>query len=735
VHSFVEVAFPLPLHQTFTYEVPKGFDPIEIGHRVLVPFGKRTLTGYVVGRADSAPNVETKEVCAALDDIPILTPDLISLIRKMSRMYGVAFGEAIATAIPPGLTRQSRRKIVAIDRDGTPNHPEQKTIFLRLKKSKGLDYVTLVRKTPSLVRILNTMEREGWITVDSVLKKERARESKRKRKEEESSFQSAPQVRLTDEQQFACSTIGDALRGQTFKSFLLHGITGSGKTEVYLQMSAETLKSGRTVLALVPEISLTPQFVGRFKARFGEGVAVLHSARSESARLIDWKRILRNEVNIVIGARSAVFAPLKNIGLVIVDEEHDHSYKQEDGVHYNACDLARIRAEEERSVLLFGSATPSLETFESVQRFEVTRLELSSRATGQELASVEIVDLRQEFSKWGEKGLFSERLRQAIEETLDRKEQAVLFLNRRGFAPTVFCPSCGSTVRCPNCSVSLTYHERDRNHLCHYCGYSQPSDLACPTCSQPKLIPLGIGTERIEQEIQFRFPDARILRMDRDTVRKKGKHETILASLAKGETDILVGTQMVTKGIDLPNVTLVGVLLADQSLHFPDFRSAERTFQLLTQVVGRSGRGTKKGRAIIQTFQPEHYAIVAGAEQDYAKFYAQEIGYRKELRYPPFSSLSLIEISGKDPEKVRQYSTWLAQQAHKGNKDREIDFMGPTPALIAKVNGRSRFQMLVRSPRGPKSAAFSRWLVSTAEKPLEENDLQIELNIDPYQFL
>jgi primosomal protein N' (replication factor Y) len=489
------------------------------------------------------------------------------------------------------------------------------------------------------------------------------------------------------------------------------------------------------VLALVPEIALTPQFVGRFRARFGEEVSVLHSARTEGERLAEWRRIRRGEARIVIGARSAVFAPIDRLGLVVVDEEHDGSYKQEDGLRYNGRELARFRAERDGAVLLLGSATPSLETFESARTDELGLLSLTERPGGGSLPGVELVDLRKQVDRGGTQGVFSEELREALARTLGDGHQAILFLNRRGFAPAVLCPACGESVRCGHCSVALTLHDRDGILLCHYCGRSRPRTLPCGGCGRKDLLPLGVGTERVERELHWLFPDARIARMDRDAVRRKGEHERILARLARGQTDILIGTQMVTKGLDLPNVTLVGVLLADQALHLPDFRSAERTFQLLTQVVGRSGRGARSGRAIVQTFQPDHYAVAAAARQDFDAFFGREITFRRELRYPPFSSLALLQFSGRDKETVRKAALWAGLQARKHNRNAEVDFLGPAPAPVAKVADETRHHLIVRSPRGPAAAAFARWLSETAREPLAARGVKLTLDVDPYRFL
>ena len=737
--QFVEVAFPIPLDSTFCYDLPQELESVRIGDRVLAPFGKRLLTGFVLDRHSQPQAFVTKGICAILDDVPLLTPSLIALARKMTEIYGVPLGDAIQAIIPAGLIRQTRKRVFPIEREGSPllekDRTEEMQCLVRIRKSKSLDWATMVRRTPHRIKFLHRLEKEGWIKIESVLTTERAKNRKRGKLEcDDPTFNVAPNVVLSDAQEAALGKINAAIEKSQHRRFLLHGITGSGKTEVYLRAAASAVNKGKGVLALVPEISLTPQFVGRFRARFGDIVAVLHSARSENERLFEWKKIRSGKATVVIGARSAIFAPLENIGLIILDEEHDGSYKQEEGFLYNAKTLASIRAKKENSVLLFGSATPSLEIYHEAKIGGLELLQLPDRVTGHVLPSVRIVDLRKEFDAFQKGGLFSKELTYAISETLAKDKQTVLFLNRRGFAPIVLCPTCGESLRCPNCSVSLTYHESDQKHLCHYCGFLKSKTDSCGNCSQSKFVFLGTGTERVEQELRYLFPDAKIGRMDKDTVSRRGSHEKILKQLLKKEIDILIGTQMVTKGIDLENVSLVGVLIADQSLHFPDFRAAEKTFQLLTQVVGRAGRGKERGLAILQTFQPDHYAIVSSATQDYESFFTQEIEYRKQLQYPPYTSLALMELRGKDDEVVQAISHWLCKQArlHSKSQKENFDILGPSPAPVRRINRETRYQILVKSR---KTAPFVRWLAKEASRVLKENQVTLKVNLDPYHFL
>lgn len=738
----VEVAFALPLDSTFTYNLPSDMADVSLGHRVLVPFQRRSLTGYVVDLPAEAGAIETKSIHAVLDESPLLTEELIELVRFMAKMYGASFGECLQTVLPAGLIRQSRRRLIRTDQEGEPKNEEERRWVERIGKSRtGLSWVTVIKREPKALKLLRSLEREGWIRVETVLETERARTPKKLKArtaiDPEKMFAARSITELSTDQTHAVAMISDALSKREPHSFLLHGITGSGKTEIYLQMTSRALEQGRNVMALVPEIALTPQFVGRFQSRFGDSIALLHSARSETERLAEWKRIRTGEVRVVIGARSAVFAPITNLGLIVLDEEHDHSYKQEDGLPYNARDLARFRSKRDGAVLLVGSATPALETYHSALSGEIDLLQLPKRVTEHNLPEVEVVDLRKEAETSGEKRLISARLREAIEDVLGRDEQAVLFLNRRGFAPFVLCPTCGEGLSCTSCSVSLAYHKSEDAYLCHYCGHSEAAGSACQSCGQAKLIPIGIGTERIEQELRYLFPDARIERMDRDAVRGKGKHEAILTRMAKRQIDILLGTQMVAKGMDFPHVSLSAVLLADQSLHLPDFRAAERTFQLLTQVVGRSGRGDRPGKAMIQAFQTEHYAIAAAAEQDYLRFFDQEIEFRKRLKYPPYGALALLELHGREEEAVRGAAIWLGREVQKilVKSKNGIEVLGPAPAPLRMIQGRTRYHLLVRSEPGGKAHAFCRWLAEEARKTVFPRGVSVRADLDPYRFL
>ncbi len=513
-------------------------------------------------------------------------------------------------------------------------------------------------------------------------------------------------------QRDAVKAIATAIDARRDAGFLLYGITGSGKTEVYLRAADEALSRGRGVIVLVPEISLTHQVVDRFRARFGERVAVLHSGLSGGERFDQWRRVREGAAPIAIGARSAVFAPIRDPGLLVIDEEHDPAYKSEEGFRYHARDVAELRARAARCPLVLGSATPDVETFYRAERGELERLVLPARVTPRPLPQVEIVDMGAEQRRRGKRALLSTALRHALAATLAAGQQAILFLNRRGFATLVYCFACGHAIRCKRCDVSLVYHatgvpprrsEPEEGELrCHYCGHVEPPHSRCPACGSAEGGLLGFGTERVHEEVRAMFPHARVARFDRDTTARKGEQRRILADFHRGAVDVLVGTQMVAKGHDVPGVTLVGVIHADLGLHFPDFRASERTFQLLTQVAGRAGRGDEPGRVVIQTFLPDHYAIALARTHDYPSFFREELRRRKPHGYPPFRALLQVALSGKQAARVEQAARELAQlatSAPRGEPTESFAVLGPAPAPVAKIRDRFRFHLVLLGAR------------------------------------
>jgi len=539
-------------------------------------------------------------------------------------------------------------------------------------------------------------------------------------------------VTLTAAQAEAVAAISGTV-GRAYQPFLLWGVTGSGKTEVYLRCIARCIETGLTALVLVPEISLTHQLVARLRARFGDRVAVLHSALSEGERWDEWRKIERSEVAVAVGARSAVFAPLPRLGLVVVDEEHDSAYKQEDGIRYNGRDVAVVRARIAGCPVVLGSATPAIETFHNGRSGRYAVLELPARVEARPLPAVDIVDLRRS-GKLGRVVLVSSPLAAALKANLAVRGQSLLFLNRRGFANFLQCVQCGDALVCPNCSVTLTWHRRRQALRCHHCDHTIPPPPACPSCGGLSLSAWGAGTEQVEAALRTMVPGARVGRMDRDTTSRKGSQQRILAAWERQEYDILVGTQMITKGHDIPGVTLVGVLLADHSLNFPDFRAAERTFQLLTQVAGRAGRGDRPGRVIVQTLQPEHFSLACAAQHDYGRFAELELAHRRELAYPPFSRFVLIRCEGPQPEATEAVARACAEQARQA-AGKTAEVLGPTPAPIERLRGRQRWHLLIRSRSSTAVRRVAAAARAATTRAARAGDVRVLVDVDPYAML
>jgi len=546
---------------------------------------------------------------------------------------------------------------------------------------------------------------------------------------------------LNSEQKEIMKQIMEGIKSGRYSPFLLCGVTGSGKTEIYLKSIEEVLKQGKEALVLVPEISLTPQLVNRFRARFGDNIVLLHSRLSPGERYDGWRRIQKGMVKIAIGARSAVFAPFSHLGIIIVDEEHDTSYKQEEKLRYHARDLALVRAKIEGTVAILGSATPSLESYYNSKIGKLTLLQLTERVEGKPLPKIEIVDMREESSgiKSRSKEL-SNRLKEALLERLNHHQQSLLFLNRRGFAPFVVCWECGYVFGCPNCSISLIHHQRGRNLMCHYCGYTLSTPNNCPQCGGIRIQLLGWGTERLEEDVKALFPKAHVERMDRDTTRGKGGHKKVLKRFIASDGGILIGTQMIAKGHDIPRVTLVGVVSADLSLNFPDFRSSERTFQLLTQVAGRAGRGDIPGEVIIQTFNPHHYSIRASQRQAFSQFYEEEIKFRRELNYPPFGRLINFKMEGNSKSTTSAFAEQVGRLANslrdKTSKyRRDIEILGPSASPWEKIKGKYRYQMLIKGSPLTTLRSFASHLLHQIPIALRGGGVKFYVDIDPVSLL
>lgn len=592
----------------------------------------------------------------------------------------------------------------------------------------GTEKVTAVKEMKELgfsTALLNEAAKNGWLTF---IEKEAYRDPFANQ-----TFEKTTALSLNAEQQVAVETILQSVQEQQSQTYLLEGITGSGKTEVYLQVIAEVLNQGKTAIMLVPEISLTPQMVQRFKSRFGEHVAVMHSGLSQGEKYDEWRKIERGEAEVVVGARSAIFAPIENIGVIIIDEEHEASYKQEETPRYHARDLAIWRSEYHHCPVVLGSATPSLESRARAQKNVYQRLRLTQRANqAATLPTIDVVDMRQEVEN-GNVSSFSMSLQEKLQERLEKNEQSVLLLNRRGYSSFVMCRDCGYVLPCPNCDISLTLHIDSKTMKCHYCGHEERIPYRCPNCGQDKIRYYGTGTQKVEEELQTLLPDSRILRMDVDTTRRKGAHEKILRTFGEGQADILLGTQMIAKGLDFPNVTLVGVLNADTALNLPDFRSSERTFQLLTQVSGRAGRAEKPGEVIIQSFNPEHYAIQLAKAQDYEDFYTKEMYIRHRGDYPPYYFTVQITASHPEENEAAKQMFQIATKLKQGLSPQAI-LLGPTPNAIMRVNNRYFYQVIIKYKQEPMLQPLLKEILTDTQRATARG-LKLSIDAEPMNFI
>ncbi|PJY98712.1 MULTISPECIES: primosomal protein N' [Bacillus] len=546
-------------------------------------------------------------------------------------------------------------------------------------------------------------------------------------------FKKTEPLPLTDEQSAAFEPIRQTLDNDEHKVFLLHGVTGSGKTEIYLQSIEKVLAKGNEAIVLVPEISLTPQMVNRFKGRFGSQVAVMHSGLSTGEKYDEWRKIHRKEVRLVVGARSAIFAPFENLGMIIIDEEHESSYKQEEMPRYHAKEVAIKRAEHHSCPVVLGSATPTLESYARAQKGVYELLSLKHRVNHQVMPEVSLVDMREELRN-GNRSMFSVELMEKLEETIAKGEQAVLFLNKRGYSSFVMCRDCGYVPQCPHCDISMTYHRYGQRLKCHYCGHEEPVPHTCPECASEHIRFFGTGTQRVEEELTKVLPHARVIRMDVDTTSRKGAHEKLLSAFGEGKADILLGTQMIAKGLDFPNVTLVGVLSADTTLHIPDFRSAEKTFQLLTQVSGRAGRHEKPGNVIIQTYTPSHYSIQLTKSHDYEAFYQHEMAHRREQSYPPYYYLALVTVSH---EEVTKAAVTAEKIAHflKSNCGADTKILGPSASPIARIKDRYRYQCVIKYKQETQLSALLKRILEHYKREIEQKHVMISIDMNPYMMM
>jgi primosomal protein N' (replication factor Y) len=797
---YVKVAIMLPVWNTFTYSVPEtliGTDPV--GSVVLVPFGSRRVSGIVLEVMEQLNDGVNPHEIKPIDDLlpgPFsLNEEMLEFIQKAADYYFYPIGEALKHCLPPGVTSFTLKSLVITEEglknlNNEENSAEINRVLELARLNKSISSIKSLKRSV-IMDLLN----RGWIEIKSLTKsprikpkierlirfKEIPQDTVLSEKEEnflnflkkhievststirrdfpaiyrdlkqlikkglveevEREVNRIPESELDGDvqevrelnqfQKDAVEKISESIHSKIHNVYLLYGVTGSGKTEVYLRVIERALEYERGAIYLVPEISLTPQLVLVLRKRFGENVAVMHSAMSDGERFDEWRRTRTGRSKIVIGVRSAIFAPVQNPGVLIVDEEHDPSYKQEEKFRYNARDLAILRARLNNIPVILGSATPSIESYYHAKAGKYILLKLPERVKKREHPVTEVVDMRNEKNT-----LISERLKEGIIETIKKNEQVILFLNRRGFSPFVLCVECGFRFMCPNCSVSLVYHSYNGTLRCHYCNYAILLPEVCPSCRGVKLRNFGVGTEKVEQEIEKLVPEARILRLDRDTTGSKSSYTRAFMQMKAGEKNILIGTQMVTKGFHFPDVTLVGVILAEQGLQFPDFRASERTFQLLTQVSGRAGRSEKKGRVIIQTFDPEQSAVQNALSQDYELFYNNEIHYREELNYPPFSSLAAIRINGTDNSRVsalsKNISNAILQLIQKHKIETQLKVLGPAPAAIFRLKKLYRWIILLKSE---KIEIIHKVMHELFELSILKRERGVILDIDPQSLI
>jgi len=743
VEELASVAVGRPVKGPFTYLVPPELEGrLRRGQRILVPFGRGRALGFYLGPGRPPEGGGTlKPVSALLEDVPALPDDVLALVEFAAAYYRHPLGEALRAALPPGLTDPSEgpepspdvvRSVVVV------GSPSVDTLRRAPAQAAALGYLLAVggraeldelgRAVPGARAAVQRLVARGWVQVE-----ERALEPT-----VAEGLGLARPEQLTEAQAAALGELQRALDAGGFQPFLLQGVTGSGKTEVYLQAAEHALARGGGALVLVPEIALTPQLVGRFRSRFGSGVAVLHSGLRDRERLLHWKALRAGTVRLAVGVRSAVFAPVRDLALLVVDEEHDPSFKQDEKLRYQARDLAVVRAKQAGATVVLGSATPSLETVENARRGRYRRLRLPARVDDRPMPSVELVDLRRVRPRPTgtpeQPPALSPPMVNALGEALGRGQQAILFLNRRGHSTAVVCEACGQGVPCSRCDVSLTFHLRGRNLQCHYCGEARPVPDRCPGCGGP-LVPVGAGTERIETEVAERFPSARVARLDRDAATTAERLTELLSRFARGEIDVLVGTQMVAKGHDFPGVTLVCVVSADTGLLLPDFRAAERTFQLVTQVSGRAGRGQEPGRVLVQTWNPEADAVARVPAHDYDGFAEHDLAWREALAWPPFSRLVAVRIEGQDPGETAAVARKLGDRLAVllPGPATGVRLLGPAPAPLARLRGKSRWQLLLKAPR----QALLGPLLDQLERDLEvlPGAVRVVLDVDPGAML
>jgi primosomal protein N' (replication factor Y) len=779
------VTLEIALRKEFDYFIPPELaDQVEVGSRVQVPFGARKVLGCVTGLAEESAHVRLKPILKVIGAQTLVTPKILRLARWIGDYYCCAPETALKSVLPEAVRHEQANwrerlyvRALPVDAESPKLPKRQKEVWRILEERRELPLSELLALAETTAATVRHLEDRGLVTIAPEI-------SERDPYAREHILPTQP-LPLNPAQARALDAITAAMDGnqskvQSLKSkvecletagvqgsrfapaqpssipyppsspsaplpspldprpstFLLHGVTGSGKTEVYLRAIAHALEQGKGAIVLVPEISLTPQTVERFKARFSSGplqtlVAVLHSHLSAGERHDEWHKIRQSRARIAIGARSAIFAPVEPLGLIVVDEEHEHSYKQEEAPRYHARDVAIVRGQMEGAVVVLGSATPSLESYYNCVKGKYTLLQLPERADDKKMPVVRVVDMRQTARPGKAVPIFSPQLHEAIARRLEQKEQVILFLNRRGYSTSLQCPLCGFVAQCPNCSVSLTYHRHEQKLYCHICAHAEPVPTACPNdkCRNPAIRYAGLGTQKVEATLAKLFPHARTVRMDSDALKRKEDYRRILGDFRAGKIDILVGTQMIAKGLHFPNVTLVGIIYADLALHQPDFRAGERTFQLLTQVAGRAGRGDIEGEVFVQAFTPFHPAIQFARRHDFAGFYEQELEFREQLKYPPVGRIALLTLKGRNEEKVKFSADYLKHELEKAvGSIPGLVIAGPAPAPLVKAETYYRYQIMLRAQR---MAALSQRLALLTRSLTLPEDVSLGVDIDP----
>ncbi|MBS4749636.1 primosomal protein N' [Granulicatella sp. zg-ZJ] len=774
--------------QAYDYLIPDNLkNQLSIGYRVKVPFGTRFVQGFVVDITyTTGVDYALKYISDILDAEPVLTPELVALGDYLSQTVFSFKMSCYKTMLPNFLKANYHKEVEWIDNTSCPPlFEKQKRISWKMIESLGMThavlkwkkeekvivhylvedkithktqrFVSLVKPIESIpiranahqqkalldylsqsskvstktlaeanisLKTLQSAKQKGWIEITE--------EVIERNPYEHITFEKTMPLTLNEEQKTVYTQVKESILKREPKTFLLEGVTGSGKTEVYLQLISDVIQNGRTALLLVPEIALTPQMVKHFKGRFGQRVAVLHSGLSEGERYDEWLKAKEKKADIVVGARSSIFAPLDNIGLIIIDEEHETTYKQMDTVKYHARDVAIWRGQYHQCPVVLGSATPSLESRARAQKGNYTFLTLTKRANDKPLPHVQIVDMTTE-KKVGNFDLFSDVLKLAIEDRLQKKEQVALLLNRRGYASFLMCRDCGHVMQCPNCDISLTLHKDTHKMKCHYCGFDTSIPTECPNCFSDKVRSYGVGTQRVEEALYQLFPQAKVVRMDVDTTSKKGQHERLLNIFGSGEADILLGTQMIAKGLDFPNITLVGVINADTSLYLPDFRASEKTYQLLTQVAGRAGRGTLSGEVIIQTYNPEHYVLQLAQTQQYEEFYKREMYSRYMGHYPPYVYTTTITITHHF-ESTALKSAYQIKQILEQSLGKDVVLLGPSAKSIARINNKFYFQILLKY-KNIKAVEKVLYQITNDSQELAKEKIYVSIDVNPVNFI